>query len=135
MRADEQQFHEFVAARSRALGRTAYLLTGDHHLAEDLLQTALLQVARHWERIDGHPEAYARRVLYTQNVSWWRRKRFAERSLESYDDRPVAAADPTPDPLAHMLPVSRYLWCQLSASESRCGVCRAVGRAAIARSM
>ncbi|WP_181312007.1 SigE family RNA polymerase sigma factor [Nocardioides campestrisoli] len=95
MRADEQQFHEFVAARSRALGRTAYLLTGDHHLAEDLLQTALLQVARHWERIDGHPEAYARRVLYTQNVSWWRRKRFAERSLESYDDRAAASSDPT----------------------------------------
>jgi RNA polymerase sigma-70 factor (sigma-E family) len=90
-----EQFHEFVAARSRALGRTAYLLTGDHHLAEDLLQTALLQAARHWERIDGHPEAYVRRVLYNQNVSWWRRKRFTERSLTTYDDRAAAASDPT----------------------------------------
>ncbi|WP_110180606.1 SigE family RNA polymerase sigma factor [Nocardioides solisilvae] len=95
MRADEQQFQEFVAARSRALGRTAYLLTGDHHLAEDLLQTALMQAARHWERIEGHPEAYVRRTLYHQNISWWRKRRFRERSLESYDDRPAAPSDPT----------------------------------------
>src|SRR5690606_27004481 len=94
MRADEEQFREFVAARSRALGRTAYLLTGDHHLAEDLRQTALLQAARHWERIEGHPEAYVRRILYTQQVSWWRRKRFHERSLTSYDDREATPPDP-----------------------------------------
>ena len=37
----EATFDEFVAARSRALLRTAYLLTHDHALAEDLLQTAL----------------------------------------------------------------------------------------------
>ncbi len=39
--AEDAEFRDFVAVRSRALLRTAYLLTGDHHLAEDLLQTAL----------------------------------------------------------------------------------------------
>lgn len=90
MKVDEEQFHAFVTARTPALARTAYLLTGDHHRAEDLLQTALLQAARHWHRIEGHPEAYVRRILYHQNISWWRRRRFAERSLEPYDDRPTA---------------------------------------------
>ncbi|MCZ7436150.1 SigE family RNA polymerase sigma factor [Micromonospora sp. WMMC241] len=75
-----ETFHEFVVQRSPALSRTAYLLTGDHHLAEDLLQSALARTYRHWRRIrDGDPEAYVRRVMYHQQVSWWRRRRVAER--------------------------------------------------------
>lgn len=91
---DRSGFDEFVHARGAALARTAYLLTGDHHLAEDLVQAALVQAARHWERIDTSPEAYVRRTMYHQNISWWRRRRFAESSLESYD-APAPAADPT----------------------------------------
>jgi RNA polymerase sigma-70 factor (sigma-E family) len=90
---DEGAFNAFVQARSAALSRTAYLLTGDHHLAEDLLQAALLQAARHWSRIHTAPEAYVRRILYTQNVSWWRRRRYAEVSLGSHDV-PVRVAEP-----------------------------------------
>ena len=88
----EAGFAEFVAARTGALARTAYLLTGDHHLAEDLVQTALFQAARHWERIEGHPEAYVRRILYHQNISWWRRRKVRETSLGRYDV-PVAGSD------------------------------------------
>jgi RNA polymerase sigma-70 factor (sigma-E family) len=65
------QFEEFVRTRSAMLGRTAYLLTGNRHDAEDLLQAALARAATHWERLDD-PEAYVRRVLYTQAVSGWR---------------------------------------------------------------
>ncbi len=72
---EESAFAEFVAARSSALMRTAYLLTRDHHLAEDLVQTALFKAAMAWERIEGEPEPYVRRILYTENVSWWRRRR------------------------------------------------------------
>jgi RNA polymerase sigma-70 factor (sigma-E family) len=73
-------FRAFVAARSAALARTAYLLTGDRHLAEDLLQEALTRVASRWERLaaGGNPEPYVRRVLYTCAVDGWRRKRPAE---------------------------------------------------------
>jgi RNA polymerase sigma-70 factor (sigma-E family) len=78
-------FHAFVVARTAALSRTAYLLTGDAHLAEDLVQTALLQAARSWDRIQGHPEPYVRRILYTQNVSWWRRRKYAEVALGAHD--------------------------------------------------
>ena len=91
---DRSGFDEFVHARGAALARTAYLLTGDHHLAEDLVQAALVQAARHWERIDTSPEAYVRKTMYHQNTSWWRRRRFAESPLESYD-APAPAADPT----------------------------------------
>ncbi len=88
----EQDFHAFVAARTPALSRTAYLLTGDAQLAEDLVQTALFRAARAWHRIDGQPEAYVRRILYTQNVSWWRARRHTETALSSYD-APAAAVD------------------------------------------
>ncbi|UMG93926.1 SigE family RNA polymerase sigma factor [Nocardioides sp. TF02-7] len=84
-------FDEFVRARTTALTRTAYLLTGDAHLAEDLVQTALFKAARAWHRIEGDPEPYVRRILYTQNVSWWRRRRWRETPLASYDDTAVAA--------------------------------------------
>jgi len=89
----EDDFHAFVVARTPALSRTAYLLTGDAHLAEDLVQTALFKAARHWGRIQGSPEAYVRRILYTQNVSWWRSRRIKETALGSYD-APTAHADP-----------------------------------------
>jgi RNA polymerase sigma-70 factor (sigma-E family) len=62
MRVDPS-FEMFVADRSTALLRTAYLLTGDRGHAEDLLQTALMRTARHWSRASEAPEAYARQVL------------------------------------------------------------------------
>ncbi|MEV4537698.1 SigE family RNA polymerase sigma factor [Asanoa sp. NPDC049518] len=69
-------FTEFVAARSDALLRSAWLLTGDAGRAEDLLQTVLATAWGRWPRIvaGGHPEAYVRRVLFTTYVSWWRRR-------------------------------------------------------------
>ncbi len=72
-------FEVFVRSRTPALLRAAYLLTGDQHLAEDLVQTALFRTHRAWSRIaDGNPEAYARRVMYHQQVSWWQRRRVSE---------------------------------------------------------
>ncbi|MEJ3747539.1 SigE family RNA polymerase sigma factor [Actinomycetes bacterium KLBMP 9797] len=70
-------FRDYVHARGAALSRTALLLTGDPHLAQDLVQQTLIAVAARWERVlaGGDPHAYARRVLYHQHVSWWRRWR------------------------------------------------------------
>lgn len=80
MRVDRYSgFREFVTARGRALSRTAYLLTGDHGLAEDLLQTALAKTVRHWPKVrDGNPEGYVRRVLVNEQRSFWRRRRVSE---------------------------------------------------------
>jgi RNA polymerase sigma-70 factor (sigma-E family) len=81
----QHDFDAFVVARTPALSRTAYLLTGDAHLAEDLVQTALFKAAKAWHRIEGDPEPYVRRILYTQNISWWRQRRITETALGSYD--------------------------------------------------
>ena len=93
--AERVDFEEFVRGRRRALLRTAYLLTGDAHLAEDLVQTALFLTARSWHRIDGDPEPYVRRILYTQSVSRWRRRAVAERPLDGAHTEPAA---PSSDP-------------------------------------
>jgi RNA polymerase sigma-70 factor (sigma-E family) len=69
-------FDEYVAARSPALLRLAYLLVGDSGLAEDLLQETLIRVYPRWSRILGQdPEAYIRRSLARNAVSLWRRGR------------------------------------------------------------
>jgi RNA polymerase sigma-70 factor (sigma-E family) len=80
-------FEEFVTARTPALSRVAYLLTGDHHLAQDLLQVALTRVAARWPdlRLE-HPEAYVRRCLVNEFTSWRRRRRYYERPTESLPD-------------------------------------------------
>lgn len=81
-------FDEFVAARSTGLLRTAYLLTRDHALAEDLLQTALTKAWFSWSKIAGEPEPYVRRILVNTFASWWRRKWNGE---HAYDELPEPA--------------------------------------------
>ena len=71
---DNAAFRAFVVARWPGLLRTAYLLTHDQGLAEDLLQTALTKTWSAWDRINDDPVLYVRRVLVTTSVSWWRRR-------------------------------------------------------------
>ena len=68
-------FTEFVAQRSGALFRTAYALTGDVHVAEDLVQEALERACRHWRKVEvaDSPEAYVRKVLVNLANDRWRR--------------------------------------------------------------
>lgn len=83
----EGQFREFVEARSLALRRTAYALTGDLHQAEDLVQSALIKLADRWHKVDD-PEAYVRRIIYHDQVSWWRRRtRVREVTVEQPPER------------------------------------------------
>ncbi|WP_435831597.1 SigE family RNA polymerase sigma factor [Catellatospora methionotrophica] len=87
--AMEDEFREFVTARSAALLRTAYLLAGDWATAEDLLQTALTKTYLAWKRL-GQIEAvepYARRVLVNTATSWWRRRWHGERPTEFLPER------------------------------------------------
>jgi len=95
-RVDEATFDDFVAARSRALLRTAYLLTHDHALAEDLLQTSLAKAWFAWKRIDGNPEPYVRRILVNTYASWWRRKWNGEHPTEDLPER--VAEEPGAEP-------------------------------------
>ena len=76
MDAQVPGFAQFVAARERALQRTAWLLTGDWALAEDLVQTALVRAWPRWERIRHRddPEIYVRRVMLNTWSTWTRRR-------------------------------------------------------------
>jgi RNA polymerase sigma-70 factor (sigma-E family) len=78
-RDDQRQHDDFIAfvqARQHRLLRSAYLVCGDHHLAEDLVQGALVKLALRWRRLsEGDPEAYLRTIIYRDSVSWWRRWR------------------------------------------------------------
>jgi RNA polymerase sigma-70 factor (sigma-E family) len=89
--SDADDFAEFVAARSGALLRTAYLLTGSHQDAEDLVQTALVKVVPKWGRLREH-EPYVRRVMVNESISRWRRGRWRE--TPTADVRDVTGAEP-----------------------------------------
>jgi RNA polymerase sigma-70 factor (sigma-E family) len=72
----EANLLQFVTDRSSVLFRTAYLLTGDRHAAEDLVQSALAKTAARWRtlRDPAALEGYVRRTMYHEQVSWWRRR-------------------------------------------------------------
>ncbi|MFE6746143.1 SigE family RNA polymerase sigma factor [Kitasatospora purpeofusca] len=73
----ELGFEGFAATRWRRLVRTAYLLTGDYHEAEDVVQATLAKVFRSWARIGrlDEPDAYVHRALVNNNLSRHRRRR------------------------------------------------------------
>jgi RNA polymerase sigma-70 factor (sigma-E family) len=89
-------FEEYVSARGSSLLHTAWLLTGDHQRAEDLVQTALGKTWPHWSHIvvsgDGSYDAYVRRVMLTTYISWWRRRWTSEYPTASLAEQ---AADQT----------------------------------------
>ena len=83
-------FDDFVVARSAALLRTAFLLTGNRADAEDLLQTTLAKTYLAWDRIRDHHavEGYVRRTMVNTQTSFWRRRR-PEALYDEPPERPV----------------------------------------------
>jgi len=75
-----RDFDAYCRDHGRALCRSAFLLTGDHHLAEDLVQTALAKVAPRWDRIaaDADPMPYIRTVVVRTAIAWRRRRWWGE---------------------------------------------------------
>ena len=71
----DADFTAYLRARQGALLRTAYLLTGDVHTAEDVLQTSLAKLYLAWERVRerGATDAYVRRIMVNETTSLWRR--------------------------------------------------------------
>ena len=93
--AAELEFREFVANRSAALQRTAYLLVGDWAHAEDVVQVALTRTYLAWHRIADRDavEPYVRRVLVNTVTSWWRKRWHAERPTGTLPE-PTGTPDP-----------------------------------------
>jgi RNA polymerase sigma-70 factor (sigma-E family) len=90
-----EEFSAYVAARQKALLRTAFLLTGDYHAAEDLVQIALARTYLAWNKIrdKGALDAFIRRTMINEHSSWWRR---AWRRLEHTTDTLPEKPDPPP---------------------------------------
>jgi RNA polymerase sigma-70 factor (sigma-E family) len=90
-------FEEFVAEQGGALLRLAYVLTGDPHQAEDLVQSSLTQVFTKWSTVKqaDSPVAYTRRILVNQHLSWKRRRWTSEAPAEV--EEPEQPVDDTAD--------------------------------------
>ncbi|MFC4334865.1 SigE family RNA polymerase sigma factor [Salininema proteolyticum] len=111
----DDEFRDYVEARSAGLHRIAYLLSGDWSTAEDLVQTALTKTYLSWSRIRDREsiDAYARRVLYNTNVSWWRKRSNREQPVDRFPDR--GAADDFTEELARR----EYMWKQVATLPKR----------------
>jgi RNA polymerase sigma-70 factor (sigma-E family) len=109
--ASEGDFRDYVVGRRAVLEREAYLLVGDVHLAQDLVQTTLAKVYVSWRRVRAseYPDAYVRRIMINANTSRLRRRRVRE----VLTDMPVEAADayaaPLPDADGARVDVMRAL--------------------------
>jgi RNA polymerase sigma-70 factor (sigma-E family) len=82
----EAAFEAFVLTRQASLLRLAFLLCGDLHHAEDLVQGTLERAYQHWRRVAaaGNPEAYVRRILVNTVTDWRRSRRYVvEQSLDA----------------------------------------------------
>ena len=130
MASDDAGYREYVSHRLDGLRRTAYLLCGDWHTADDLVSTALVKLLRHWRRVSAmeHPDAYVRRILLRAWLDERRRPWRREHATDVLPDRAVSTVD-TADRLALLallaeLPprrravlVLRY-FCDLSVEET-----------------
>jgi len=94
----ERSFGEYVVERRGHLYRTAYLLCGDAHRAEDIVQQALTKLYAAWPRASrlDSVDAYTRRIVVNAHIDEtrrpWRRERPVDAVAESALDRPVEDA-------------------------------------------
>jgi RNA polymerase sigma-70 factor (sigma-E family) len=86
---DEQEFAKYFAARREAVRRTAFLLCGDWHRADDLAQTAFVALHRRWRKVRDKQalDAYVRRTVVRAVIDEsrrpWRRERFVDQVPET----------------------------------------------------
>jgi len=92
LNAEASDFAQFVEARESALRRSAWLLTGDWGLAEDLVQTALARSWPRWERINRRddPEVYLRRAMVNTWTTWSRRRWRGEKASPAVTEVPAS---------------------------------------------
>lgn len=109
-----EDFRSYVAARSPALLRTAYMLSGNRADAEDLLQTALAKTYLAWDRIRDREavDGYVRRVMVNTQTSWWRRRKVDEYATDTLPEH--AGRDATAD-----LDLHDALWTALAGLPKR----------------
>jgi RNA polymerase sigma-70 factor (sigma-E family) len=111
---DRADFVEFVHARQYALQRFAFLLTSDHHAAEDLVQTALAKTYLSWGKLRdrGAADGYVRRIIVNEHNSLWRR-------AWKRNERPADRLPEHPAPGGRDLEASDAMWQAIQALPTR----------------
>jgi RNA polymerase sigma-70 factor (sigma-E family) len=86
-------FAEFAATRLGGLLRYAVMLTGDRDLSQDIVQEVLARTQVRWKRIEksDSPDAYVRRMVLNEYLSW--RRRWAVRNIQAVGERLVELSD------------------------------------------
>ena len=90
----DAEFADYMAARQPSLLRTAYLLSGDRHTAEDLVQTALAKLYLSWDKVQQREslDGYVRRILVNEHNSLWRRAwKRQETTVSQMPEQPAEA--------------------------------------------
>jgi RNA polymerase sigma-70 factor (sigma-E family) len=100
---------EFIRARGTALARSAVRLTGDWHLAEDLVQTALAKAMPRRATIADSPEPYIRRIIYHEHITVWRRRTVAEDLMPEVPDHGYSQSGCEADEIEVRMVVHRAL--------------------------
>lgn len=106
--AEQARFVEFVQASSPHLLKTAWLLTGDPHVAEDLVQEALARVYSKWGSAKKAPWAYTRKVMLNLRTDRWRRTG-AEIVTSDIEESATRDAHGTVDARADLVRALRHL--------------------------
>lgn len=97
--ADEESFRRFAVENAARLRRSAYLLCGDWHFAEDLMQQSLIKIYRSWSRVQKEDSLvnYGRTVLLR---TWldekrrpWRRSEQTEAAVPERSDEARGPGD------------------------------------------
>lgn len=109
-------FPGFRGRAARTTVRYGVLLTCDHHAAQDLVQSALVRLARHWSRVSraGTPDAYVRKIIYHEFVSSRRLSRSRELPIGDPIER-AAPGDETNDAIRRL--VLRQALARLTAGQ------------------
>jgi RNA polymerase sigma-70 factor (sigma-E family) len=105
----EEEYREFVGGRAASLHRTAYLLCGDWHLADDLVQETFVQTFRHWRRVQraDNRNAYVKRILINEYQRHW--QRYSPLPVRADIDRPEFAVPDVSDEVANRADLLRAL--------------------------
>ncbi|MEV6928395.1 SigE family RNA polymerase sigma factor [Dactylosporangium sp. NPDC051485] len=101
----EQHYREYVAGNLERLRRTAFLLCGDWHTADDLTSTVLVKLLRHWRRAArfDNLDAYVRRMLMR---AWLDERRRPWRRETATAALPEVVAVPDGDPVRRVAVLS-----------------------------
>lgn len=95
----DDEFSEYVVARRTRLLQTAYLITADWQLAEDVVQTALTKLYVAWPRVcrEGNVDAYVRRIIVNCHIDErrrpWRRERWSLDATDPPDEPDTSSED------------------------------------------